>query len=45
MVCEIADGAFQFRSFVREGAGGFNGAGVFGPQEVDPAGAQRQFPS
>ncbi len=35
LVDEIAEGALQVQSFGGEGPGGFDGAGVLGPQGVD----------
>ena len=35
--------ALQFRGFGGEGAGGFDGAGVFLAQPLNPGGGQRQF--
>jgi hypothetical protein len=43
LVDEVAEGALQGQGFNGEGAGGFDGAGVFGAQGVDPGGGQRQF--
>ena len=43
MVDEVAEGALQVQGFGGEGAGGGDGAGVFGAQFVDPGGGQRLF--
>ena len=42
-VDEVADGAPQCQGFGGEGAGRFEGAGVFVPQRVDSGGGQPAF--
>ena len=43
LVDEVAEGALQGLGFGGEGAGGFDGAGVFFAQGVDTGGGQRAF--
>jgi hypothetical protein len=41
LVDEVAEGALQVQGFGGEGAGGVDGAGVFGAQSMDAGGGQR----
>ena len=41
LVDEVAERALQGQGFGGEGAGGFDGAGVFVPQRVEAGGGQR----